>query len=62
LGGYYKLFTFGLPSHGFEIMLVFTFPITVLAMLANVTAILRLQQPKKALENRASPAKQPSLV
>ncbi len=53
LGGNYKLFAFGLPFHVFETMSIFTFPIAVLAVLTNVTAISRLLAAKKALENRS---------
>ena len=55
LGGDYKLYVPGIPFHVFETMSIFTFPITVLAVLANITAISRLLEAKKALALRARP-------
>ena len=49
LGGDYKLFVPGIPFHVFETMSIFTFPIAVLAVLANITAVARLRQAKRAL-------------
>jgi phosphatidylglycerophosphate synthase len=49
IGGNYKLFVPGIPFHIFETMSIFTFPITVLAVLSNITAVSRLLQAKKAL-------------
>ncbi|WP_375417182.1 CDP-alcohol phosphatidyltransferase family protein [uncultured Hymenobacter sp.] len=54
LGGDYQLFVPGVPFHVFETMSIFTFPIAVLAVLTNLTAISRLQQAKRALQNRAA--------
>ncbi|WP_046244161.1 DUF4833 domain-containing protein [Hymenobacter terrenus] len=59
LGGDYKLFVPGVPFHVFETMSIFTFPITVLAVLSNITAISRLLEAKKGLEVKAQVAKQP---
>ena len=56
LGGDYKLFVPGLSFHVFETMSVFTFPIAVLAVLTNVTAVSRLRQAKRGLEHRAAQA------
>ena len=53
LGGNFKLVAFGLPFHLFETMSVFTFPLAVLAVLTNVTAISRLREAKKSLEDQA---------
>ena len=53
LGGDYKLFAFGLPFHVFETMTVFTFPLAVLAVLTNITAVSRLRQARRALAQRA---------
>lgn len=50
IGGDYKLFVNGLSFHVFESMSVFTIPITVVAVLSNLTAIRRLNDCKKALE------------
>ncbi len=52
IGGNYKLFIRGIPFHVFETMSVFTIPLTVLAVLTNITAINRLMDAKKALERR----------
>ncbi len=49
LGGDYKIFVPGVPFHVFETMSIFTFPLAVLAVLANVTAVSRLLQAKRAL-------------
>ena len=59
LGGDYKLFAPGLSFHVFETMSIFTFPITILAVLSNVTAVSRLLQARKALELKAQAATQP---
>lgn len=57
LGGDYKLFVPGIPFHVFETMSILTFPIAVLAVLANITAVARLRQAKRALALReAAPA------
>ncbi len=50
IGGDYKLFIDGLNFHVFESMSVFTIPITIVAVLSNITAIKRLNDCKKALE------------
>ncbi len=55
LGGDYKLYVPGIPFHVFETMSIFTFPITVLAVMANITAISRLLEAKKALKARLGP-------
>jgi len=52
IGGDYKFFVPGLPFHIFETMSVFTIPVTVMAILSNITAIKRLMAAKKALEER----------
>jgi CDP-diacylglycerol--glycerol-3-phosphate 3-phosphatidyltransferase len=49
LGGNYKLFIPGIRFHVFETMSIFTFPITILAVLTNFTAFKRLMDAKKAL-------------
>jgi phosphatidylglycerophosphate synthase len=61
LGGDYKLFIPGVPFHVFETMSILTFPITVLAVLSNITAVSRLLNARKPLEAKealaaASPA------
>lgn len=50
IGGDYKLFIGGLSFHVFESMSVFTIPITIVAVLSNITAVKRLYDCKKALE------------
>ena len=55
LGGDYKLYMPGIPFHVFETMSIFTFPITVLAVLSNITAVSRLLESKKVLEYKALP-------
>jgi CDP-diacylglycerol--glycerol-3-phosphate 3-phosphatidyltransferase len=52
IGGDYKLSVPGLPFHVFETMSVFTIPITVMAVLTNITAVKRLMDAKKALDNK----------
>ena len=52
IGGDYKLTIPGIPFHVFETMSVFTIPITVMAVLTNITAIKRLIDAKKALDNK----------
>ena len=61
LGGNYKLFVPGVPFHVFETMSIFTFPLTALAVLSNITAVSRLLQAKQALLRRAAqPAPRPA--
>ena len=50
IGGDYKLFINGISFHVFESMSVFTIPITLVAILSNITAVKRLNDCKKALE------------
>ncbi|MFP5039862.1 CDP-alcohol phosphatidyltransferase family protein [Parasediminibacterium sp. JCM 36343] len=50
VGGDYKLYIKGIPFHVFETMTVFTIPIVIMAVLTNFTAIKRLMDAKKALE------------
>lgn len=50
IGGDYKYFVPGISVHVFETMSIFTLPITVMAILTNITAIKRLVDAKKALE------------
>lgn len=54
LGGDYKLFVPGVPFHVFETMSILTFPVTILAVLSNITAVSRLLQAKKGFEARAA--------
>lgn len=55
IGGDYKLYLPGIKFHVFETMSIFTIPITIMAILTNITAIKRLIDAKNALakkENR----------
>lgn len=52
IGGDYKLYVHGIHFHVFETMSVFTIPLTILAVLTNITAINRLRDAKKALERK----------
>lgn len=50
IGGDYKLYITGIRYHVFETMTIFTLPITVMAILTNITAFKRLFAARKALE------------
>lgn len=50
VGGDYKCFVSFLPFHLFETITVFTFPVLIVAVLANYTAIDRLNHCRKELE------------
>lgn len=50
IGGNYKYTIEGLPIPAFETMSVFTIPLTVMAVLTNITALKRLFAAKKALD------------
>lgn len=50
IGGDYKLFVKGISFHVFETMSILTLPLTVLAVLTNITAYHRLMDAKKALD------------
>ncbi|MGZ3957669.1 MAG: CDP-alcohol phosphatidyltransferase family protein [Flavisolibacter sp.] len=54
IGGDYKLFVRGIRYHVFETMSIFTLPITVLAILTNLTAFRRLMDAKAALDAKDS--------
>lgn len=63
IGGNYKLFVPGIRYHVFETMTVFTLPITIMAILTNVTAIRRLIAAKKVLDKKEKIKKdEPSYV
>lgn len=49
IGGNYKLFITGISVNVFESISIFTIPITLVAILSNITAIRRLNDCKKAL-------------
>lgn len=52
IGGNYKYFIPGISFHVFESMSVFTIPLTVMAVLTNITALKRLSDARKSLEKR----------
>jgi CDP-diacylglycerol--glycerol-3-phosphate 3-phosphatidyltransferase len=52
IGGNYKLYAPGIRYHVFETMSIFTIPITILAVLTNITAFNRLRDAKKSLESQ----------
>jgi CDP-diacylglycerol--glycerol-3-phosphate 3-phosphatidyltransferase len=52
IGGDYKLYLKGIRYHVFETMSVFTIPITILAVLTNITAYKRLMDAKRALDQK----------
>jgi CDP-diacylglycerol--glycerol-3-phosphate 3-phosphatidyltransferase len=52
IGGDYKLYIPGIKFHVFETMSIFTIPITILAVLTNITAFNRLRDAKKSLEKQ----------
>jgi len=54
IGGNYKLYIPGIKFHVFETMSIFTIPITVMAVLTNITAFKRLIDAKKSLEEEAN--------
>lgn len=49
IGGDYKLYIPGIPFHVFETISIFTFPLFIMAIMTNVTAIGRILDAKKAL-------------
>jgi len=52
IGGDYKLYVPGIPFHVFETMTIFTLPLTVMAILTNITAYKRLMSAKETLDKR----------
>jgi phosphatidylglycerophosphate synthase len=52
IGGDYKLFIPGIPFHVFETMSIFTVPITILAIMSNITAINRLRDARRSMEQQ----------
>jgi CDP-diacylglycerol--glycerol-3-phosphate 3-phosphatidyltransferase len=50
IGGDYKLYVPGVKFHVFETMSILTIPITVMAILTNITAYNRLMGSKKSIE------------
>jgi len=58
MGGDYKLYVPGIKFHVFETMSIFTIPITVMALLTNITAYNRLMGSKKSIEEMEKNNKQ----
>jgi phosphatidylglycerophosphate synthase len=52
IGGNARLFVRGIPFHVLETMSIFTIPITVMAILTNVTAVKRLLDARNAILKR----------
>lgn len=52
MGGDYKIFVPGVSFHIFETISIFTIPITIMAVMTNITAVNRLREAKKALDAR----------
>ena len=52
IGSHYKWYVKGIPFHLFETMSIFTIPLTVLAILTNITAYHRVMEAKKALDEK----------
>src|ERR1700744_5280657 len=50
IGGDYKLYVPGIKFHVFETMSIFTIPLTILAVLTNITAYNRLMGSKRSIE------------
>jgi len=50
IGGDYKIFIPGVSFHIFETISIFTIPITIMAVMTNITAVNRLREAKKGLE------------
>jgi len=57
IGGDYKLYIPGFPLQVFETISIFTVPITVMAIMTNLTAFRRLADSKKALDLMDAQAK-----
>lgn len=52
IGSDYKMYVSGIPFHVFETMSIFTIPLTIMAIMTNITAINRLMDSKKELEQQ----------
>jgi len=58
IGGDYKIYLPGISFHIFETMSIFTIPITIMAIMTNVTAINRLRDAKKVMDAAEAAEKQ----
>jgi phosphatidylglycerophosphate synthase len=52
IGGDYKLYIPGVPFHVFETISIFTFPLFIMAIMTNITAVGRLKDAKKAIDQQ----------
>ncbi|AKD04227.1 CDP-alcohol phosphatidyltransferase family protein [Pontibacter korlensis] len=52
VGHDYKVYVPGIPFHIFETMSVFTLPLTLMAVLTNITAVNRLMDAKRAMQQK----------
>jgi phosphatidylglycerophosphate synthase len=52
IGGDYKLYVPGIPFHIFETISIFTFPLFIMAVMTNITAIGRMRDAKVALDKQ----------
>lgn len=52
IGSDYKVFITGIPFHIFETMSIFTIPIAIMAVMTNITAINRLMDARRALDQQ----------
>lgn len=64
LGSSFRWYVPGIPFHLFETMSIFTIPVTILAILTNITAYHRVMEAKRALDvkDKTSRRQQPELV
>src|SRR3546814_334627 len=52
IGGDFKVYIPGLSIQIFETMTIFTLPITIMAVLTNMTAVSRINMAKRAIEEQ----------
>ena len=57
IGGNFKFYVSGIPFQVFETISVFTIPITIMAVLTNITAINRIRDVKRSLDKKHSGTK-----
>lgn len=62
IGNEFKWYVKGVPFHLFETMSIFTIPLTILAILTNVTAYHRVMDAKRALDAKDQSAKKQSAL
>ncbi|QMW02444.1 DUF4833 domain-containing protein [Spirosoma foliorum] len=62
IGPDFKLYVPGIPVHIFETMSIFTLPLTVMAVMTNITAYNRLMDAKKALDQKEKAASRPAAL